>query len=189
MSTSQGELLENFAQISAAQNLNHGDFNGGIQGKHKFLQMPEITDPLSPPSTTDNEGAVYTKENTGILGAVASLFFRDQSDGTERPLSNATLTTVSGTGFSGSFLITPWGIRILFGSGTTDLGATRIVSFGVLPLTAFNSTPKILLQTVNDNSTDLRASIVDTAVPATGTQMKVLTTKGSQAFDYFVIGT
>ena len=47
LSVSQADLLNNFATISTYLNVNHVDFNGADQGKHKLLTLPVQT-PAAP---------------------------------------------------------------------------------------------------------------------------------------------
>lgn len=86
-SQSQGQMLDNFQEISTAFNTNHGNFNSANQGKHSFLQMPEQS---SAPATSANEGGLYTQEATGTT----QLFWRNESNGTEQQVTNTSPTTV-----------------------------------------------------------------------------------------------
>lgn len=113
-SQSQPLLLGNFQEIAAAFNLNHGDFNTGEQGLHKFLQMPEQS---SAPTTAANEGALYTKDSSGST----QLFWREESNGTEYQLTNPFVASANG------YITFPGGLLMQWTSGLASSGAT--VSF------------------------------------------------------------
>lgn len=88
LGTTQPLIQSNFSIITTAQSVNHVAYDDADQGKHKFLQMPEQG---SAPTTAANEGALYTKVDTGTP-ATTQLFYRNESAGTEQQL----------TGFGGS---------------------------------------------------------------------------------------
>lgn len=79
-SQDQPLMQANFQALNTYTSVNHVALDDVDQGKHKFLQMPEQT---SDPATTANEGAVYTKENSGT----AELFYRAESSGNIYQLS------------------------------------------------------------------------------------------------------
>lgn len=110
-SQSQALLLANFQEISTAFNTNHGDFNSGDQGLHKFLQMPEQS---SAPATGTNEGALYTKDVSGTT----QLFWREETNGTEYQMTGQ--QTLSGG--QGSFTL-PGGLIIKYGATVTSAGS------------------------------------------------------------------
>jgi hypothetical protein len=81
-------IRTNFQQIDTVNSVNHVAFADSGSGKHKFLQMPEITTqtPNTPPSTAANEGALYTNPDSATTPKTA-LFFRTESDGDNFQLS------------------------------------------------------------------------------------------------------
>lgn len=83
LADSQGQILSNFTVSNAVMDINHYPFNNATadKGKHKFMQMPEIPNAtvLGLPSTSVNEGALYTK--VGANPAETNLFFRAENSG------------------------------------------------------------------------------------------------------------
>jgi hypothetical protein len=82
LSQSQDEMLNNFQSISALINVNHIDFNGATQGKHKWVSLPNQV--LAPQALAD-ELVLYTKEVNGN----PQLFLRRQNDGAEIDFTSA----------------------------------------------------------------------------------------------------
>lgn len=81
LSVSQEDLLTNFTQVDNLFGQDHEKFSAGSnQGKHNKSTYLEQS---SPPSTATNEGAIYTKD----ISSATQLFFRDESDGTERQVT------------------------------------------------------------------------------------------------------
>jgi len=114
-SASAADFRNNFGQIFTVNGVNHEDFNAADAGKHKFMQMPEQG---SPPATAANEGALYTKAVSGAT----QLFFREESNGTERQMT-AAFTAAS----AGEFVL-PGGLTVKWGNGTTS-GTTLTVTY------------------------------------------------------------
>lgn len=162
-SQSQGQILGNFQELNTSNSVNHGTYSDADQGKHKFLQMPEQS---SAPTTAANEAGLYTKEVPTL--AVTGLYFRDESDGTERQLTNLSITnlvnagTAAGTlyrmdnplrftiysgvtnAFSGSATVTfPAGYTTIFGYSAVANDAS------VQKISAQGSTAGITLHTEN----------------------------------------
>jgi hypothetical protein len=82
LSQSQDEMLNNFQSISALINVNHIDFNGATQGKHKWVSLPNQ---VLAPQALANELVLYTKEVNGN----PQLFLRRQNDGAEIDFTSA----------------------------------------------------------------------------------------------------
>ncbi len=128
-SNSQGLILDNFTEISTAFNLNHGNFNDPAQGKHLFLQMPEQS---SAPATAANEGGVYTK----VVSGTTELFFRDESNGTERQITKAFTGATTGDITIPGGLIIKWGQTGMAGatSQTVATGLTSLYTVQISPI-------------------------------------------------------
>ena len=104
-SQSQSQLLANFQALNTFLSVNHVALNDGTQGIHKFLQLPEQG---SAPTTAANTGGLYTKEVSGAT----QLFFRNESNGSERQLTSAFSTGVTnGQVTIPGGLIIKWGRR------------------------------------------------------------------------------
>ena len=118
LSVSQGDLLLNFQAISTYINVNHVDFNGADQGKHKFIQLPAQS---AAPATLATEMALYTKNVTGV----PQLFLRRSNNGTEINL------TTSGAATNGWTRL-PSGILLKWGTiATTTFNLLETIAFPV----------------------------------------------------------
>jgi hypothetical protein len=108
----QAPIRSNFLSIQTAESVNHVPIEdpSGNQGKHKYLQIPDVQG--SNVATALGEVAVFTK--TGLT-AVPALFFRGQS--------NATVPSGGFTEYQG-------------GPGSAVSGWTRLAS-GILLKWAF----------------------------------------------------
>lgn len=126
-SDSQSEILANFQEIGTLVAVNHVAFNDGDQGKHKFMQMPEQG---SAPSTAANEGALYTKEESGAT----QLFFRDESSGSERQITGAFTAATNGQVTIPGGLILKWGQGNFSGSSTSG----SVTYSSAFPSAAYN---------------------------------------------------
>ena len=114
--------------------MNHVDFNGANQGKHKFVTMPEQTDA---PDTLENEGAIYSKDFSGVTQLFWKNAKQPPDEGTEQQLTNTLPNIVNGPdllansnwNFADGFQ-TRFG-RVKFVSGF--LQVTFLTSFSVPP--------------------------------------------------------
>lgn len=80
LGSTRDRIRANFQQIDEVEAINHVAFNEADKGKHKYMQMPEVTaSGAGVPSTAVNEGGLYT--NVGTNPAEVNLFFRSESDG------------------------------------------------------------------------------------------------------------
>lgn len=114
LSASQGQLLVNFDQINQKFGIDHYGLDPATanDGKHKKVTLPEQS---SAPTTGADEGAVYTKDVSGVT----QLFYRPSNNGTEVQLSGGSTGWTPGTN-SGTLLF--GGLRINFGSALVPLG-------------------------------------------------------------------
>jgi len=121
-SQSQGQLLANFQALNTFLSVNHTALNDPNEGTHKFLQMPEQA---SPPSTGSNTGGLYTKE----VGGTTQLFFRNESNGSERQMTGAFSTGVTnGMVTIPGGLIIKWGRRNNLNDNSTITFSTPFAS-------------------------------------------------------------
>ena len=104
------------------------------EGKHKFLQMPEQG---AAPATAANEGGLYTKEVPTL--AVTGLYFRDESSGTERQLTNLNITNLVNAGTAaGTLYRMDSALLFTMYSGITNaFSGSATVSFPVAFTTLF----------------------------------------------------
>lgn len=107
----RARINTNFQEIFNVNGINHVDFNDSGEGKHKFLQMPitgaNFNNNTTPPSTGTSEGALYVKDDSG---GDAQLFYREESNGSERQLTGGTVATEGSVPLPGG-LILKWGTK------------------------------------------------------------------------------
>lgn len=74
-------IRTNFQEIASVVAVNHVAFNSLGEGKHKYLQMPEVTaSGAGVPTTAADEGGLYVDADSGS-SPTSALFFRKESDG------------------------------------------------------------------------------------------------------------
>ena len=118
LGNSKPQVRGNFTSIFNTFALNHIAFNSIGEGKHKFVEMPEVADQ----ATSSDEIGLYCKEAQSF----SNLFWRQESGGAD-PLKNQGAiiqmtnilpinATTGRTFLPGGFLL-QWGIVTLNGSG------------------------------------------------------------------------
>lgn len=132
LSNSQSDLLNNFKSANASMAINHYPFNDGTvnNGKHKFVEMPQLT---IAPTTVASEGALYTKAGTT---GTALFWVRDGSAGTEVQLTSSSVGNVSAA--TNGFIWLPGGLFMQWGttspaSSNSVQSVTFPVSFDIIP--------------------------------------------------------
>lgn len=79
MSDSQSDLLDDYRAINSFMNINHVDFNGADQGKHKYVQFPVQS---SAPATLSTEVALFSRLATQVITTqVPTICFKNSSNG------------------------------------------------------------------------------------------------------------
>ena len=168
----RARINANFQEIATLEAVNHVAFNSAGEGKHKFLQIPEINTqtPSTIPATTADEGAIYTK--VGTNPAQTNLFFRGESSGYEyqmtKAISASTGTFGTNTAYvannNGGWTFLPGGLLLQYGRRTSP-GASGGITFPV----AFPSgnAPFSVIVTY-EGSTAHEASISNTGISSTG---------------------
>ena len=117
-------IRNNFTNYNDVISVNHYAPNLAEQGKHKFIQMPEVA---APPATLPNEIGLYPKD----VGGDARLFLRQENNGTEIQISGADpLIGTSG------YTFLPGGITLQWGSEVKN-GSTGTLTFPVAFTTVF----------------------------------------------------
>jgi len=168
-SDSQPLLLSNFEALNNMNSRNHTPLTDTANsGKHEFLQMPDQT---SAPATAANEGGIYTKAVSGST----QLFFREESNGTERQLTNAF------TGATNGLVTIPGGLIIEWGKATVSNGSavTFHTAFSIAP---YNIQLTIIQASAAENTIFVRPTGLTTA------QFVVSTTAGSLDIYWTAIG-
>lgn len=162
----------NFQVISTTLAVNHVAFGGAAgEGKHKFLQMPEVTaSGAGVPSTAVNEGGFYT--DVGTNPAETNLFFRGENSGNSYQLTHvdssltASFATAAGVNSSGwtflpGGLLLQYGLRSVAAKGTATTitypkpFATAVYSVTIGSVTNEGDFPGANNQFVKDGSVGL----------------------------------
>lgn len=125
LSVSQGDLLNNFAAISTMLQVNHVNFNGANQGKHKLVTFTDQTSSL--PVTVGSDIDMYLADDPAYPTLGAQMWFRNGSGG-KIPWT-AARTNASGYSYLPSGIIMAWTqlTWVAAGANTADLDSS---SFG-----------------------------------------------------------
>lgn len=174
LSNSQSDMLNNFKSANSSMAINHYPFNDGTvnNGKHKFIEMPQLT---VAPTTVASEGALYTKAGTA---GTALFWIRDGSAGTEVQLTSSSVGNVSNS--SNGFTWLPGGIFMQWGQVASP-GSSGSVSFPV----SFNAAPysiQVTLQRASGN----QSVTVNSGTPPTTTGFNFLSSSGGSTILYWI---
>ena len=177
-SQSQAQILDNFQEISAAFNKNHGNFNAADQGKHSFLQIPEQS---SAPATSANEMGLYTKESS--LTSVAEMFIRRESNGTE-------IEFTSFLGAANGWTRLPSGVLLKWGSGSGS--GAHTTAFPTAPTIPVFSAVYTGFVTTADSSGSPNTFATYRGITTTGISVfgssRTSTSTTSASYNYLAIG-
>lgn len=176
---SQNDILNNFASIKAAFDINHVTFDLADQGKHNYISMPEQA---VAPATAAAEGAIYSKQST--LSTVTELFFRRESSGDEIEFTSS-LQAANG------WTRLPSGILIKWGSDNATGNAT--ITFPVAAtIPVFTSTYAVFLTVVDAAATDTDKAVrlISSAAATFDVYCSARSTVADKAvsFQYLAIG-
>lgn len=131
------QTQDNFAAIQAALLINHVDFNLSDQGKHNFIQFPNLTLSASiPAATAATEFALYSTSS--------GLFLRppSQTAGTVTNDKNISNTFSSSTLSANGYCYLPCGAKMAWGSVSATHGTTTTFSFSSISgFPGFSGTP------------------------------------------------
>lgn len=140
LGSTRDRIRGNFQEIAAVEAINHVAFNAIGKGKHKYLQMPEVTaSGVGIPVTLANEGGVYVDVATNP--AEANLFFRGENNGFQYQLTrvnqtkNATFGTYTNyppsvANQNGGWTFLPGGLILQYGS-MVSTGSNTTVTFPI----------------------------------------------------------
>ena len=168
-SDSQSLILSNFEALNNAVSRNHTPMSDTANsGKHEFLQMPQQT---AAPSTGADEGGLFTKDVSGST----QLFYREESDGSDRQITSAFTADTLG------FFIIPGGLQYEWGSQSISNG-TVVTFHQSFSATPFNIQLTIIQQSAAENTIFVRPTGLSS------TQFVVSTTAGSLAIYWTAIG-
>ncbi len=117
LSKSQSDILNNFAEIATAFNLNHGIFNSPNEGKHAFAEFI-IQSPK--PVTAGGEVGLYSQNST--FTSQPELAIQKQTGGVSYEFTSAGY--VPGTAAVPGWAVFPSGILVKWGVATTVIPGT-----------------------------------------------------------------
>lgn len=183
----------NFQQIDSVISVNHVGFNLLGEGKHKFLQMPEVTaSGAGVPTTAANECGLYC--DVGVGPAEANLFFRGEGDGTQYQLTKAISTATAGR-FGSASLTAPNGWTFLPGNlilqwgSITNPGTSGTVTFATSNINFPTAIIQVQCQLYH-NSSGNESITVKGDVPPTTTQFQYRSTSSgaSTILKWYALG-
>lgn len=166
-SASAADFRNNFGQIDTVVAVNHVAFNASGAGKHKFLQMPQQG---SAPTTAVDEGALYVKDVSGA----AQLFYREESNGSERQMTGAFTAATSGE------FVLPGGLTVKWGQATT-VGTTLTVTYP----SAFSSAT----YNVQVTSNSAGATTIFSASSLSASSFLCTSSNSNESFHWIAIGS
>lgn len=106
---SRDVIRTNFESLDTVIAVNHVEIGDGDEGKHKFLVMPvsgsNYNNNTAAPTTAASEGGLYVKDDSG---GNAQLFYREESNGTERQLTGGTVAAEGSVELPGGTIL-KWG--------------------------------------------------------------------------------
>lgn len=127
-STSQGQILDNFTEISTAFNLNHGNFNAATQGKHTLINFVRQT---LPQSANANEGLLFA----ALVNGASELYYgRDSTAAVQMTGQQPSTGGGTATSYSWNFVD---GLSIRHGVVSHPANSTAISFDTAFPNTAY----------------------------------------------------
>lgn len=127
MSQSQQDLLNNFTEINNFVNVDHGPFNGPLQGMHIKVTLPTGANPPTIPFTADATG-FYS-----ALGLTANTIRQTYIHNTivggvkvDVPFTESVISTNVAPGLSAGWTYLPSGILMKWGTSSTIVGTLNI---------------------------------------------------------------
>ncbi len=123
----RNDIRTNFVLIQTAFAVNHIGYGLTGQGKHSFVQMPEIAIPATPPTTLANEAALFT--DVGAGPAETNFFIRGEANGGSYQLTRLDQANFATFGTNTAYIIgTIGGWTFLPGGLILNYGITAILS-------------------------------------------------------------
>lgn len=185
-------IRTNFQQINTMTAVNHVAFNASGQGKHKFLQMPEVTaSGAGVPATASNEGGLYV--DVGTSPAEANLFFRGENNGFNYQLTrvdqtnNSRFGPLSSTAPNGwTFL--PGGLIFQWGSKSNP-GTSGAVIFATANINFPTDIIQVQCQLYHNSSANESVTVRQDSLPnTTGFQYRSTSSSAATVLKWFALG-
>lgn len=184
-------IRTNFQEIASVEAVNHVAFNAIGEGKHKFLQMPEVTaSGAGIPTTLANEGGLYV--DVGTNPSESNLFFRAESNGFEYQLTKSISTGTArfannSVGYiannNGGWVFLAGGMILQYGRRTSP-GSSGTVTF---PIAFPSGNSPFSIVVTNERTSARSANLNSTGISSTGFSY-FMETSGSVALDWIAIG-
>lgn len=199
LSVDQGNIQANFAAISTLVNVNHVDFNGADQGKHKWVTMP--SQGAIPPA-----GSGFSAGEIGLYNAVNptttknELYINKTNQATVVQVpATASYLSVNSAPASGSngWTYLPSGIVLIWGTITSANGLTTVTLATEVPSApALTRILNVIVCPFSTSSGDVdsaaRAAGYDSSSPAlffrAYVSSRISFGAGTGAFQWLVIG-
>lgn len=173
-------IRTNFQQIATVEAINHIAFGASGQGKHKFLQLPEVTaSGAGVPSTAANEGGLYCD----VADNVCQLLFRRESNGSVLNLTSSNTSNTTAQAANG-YSSLPGGLLIQWGTENAPSGTSGFFNFP----TEFGAVPYSLVVTAVRSSNGQVTKGYPIVISTTPTTSQFKVNNGfSNAHDFYYI--
>ena len=191
LSVSQGDILNNFTALSTYLNVNHVDFNGADQGKHKWVTFPVQS---GNPPIVFNAGELAVYSFLSPVTGVNELYINKTNQVTvvQNTITASILSTSSAPANNSSgWSYLPSGILIKWGNGNAN-GNTAITFPVAATIPVFNQVFSVQLTTYANSAADTNTFVRLSAFTTLGfncygsSRASVAAAAGS--FQYLAIG-
>lgn len=183
ISVSQDDILQNFQAIDAAWNINHEDFNAALQGKHKFVEMPNQG---ADPAGAATEFTIFSKVSAG---GQSEIFYKRDAEASSYQLTGIN-PSVSGSPAFAGYTFLPGAILIQWVRCSVSNTGSRGKQDGasITFPTTFSSTPYTVQLSVERNGTTTASGVVNaTSITSSGFTLRV-GTNDNDAIHVLAIG-
>lgn len=182
LSISQGNLLTNFQALDNSFAIDHSGFSATANnGQHKQVTLYQVE---TDPTLTFPESMIYSKNTGATPNRTTNLYYATQPETGSEVIYQLTglpiNTFVNGGagGGNGNYIVTPWGITVLWGN-TNSVVQNISVNFPITLSTSIYS----LQMTIIGNS----YTIQEVSKSTSGFSAKVGSSSGS-TIEWFVFG-
>jgi len=191
LAVSQGDILNNFSAISTYLNVNHVDFNGADQGKHKWVTFPVQS--MNPP-VVFNAGEIGVYSFLSPVTGVNELYINKTNQVTvvQNTITASVLSTTSAPANNSSgWSYLPSGIIIKWGNGNAN-GNTAITFPVAANIPVFTEVFSVQLTTFVNSAVDTNTFVRLSAFTNVGFNCygssRTATGAAACSFQYLAIG-
>lgn len=132
LSTSQGQILNNFGQLETIFDINHWTWADAATAKRGMHRKVDFPDPTTVSAPTGNDSVLYPK----TVSAVTGLFF-DNAVGSSTVWRGG--STDGNITYTSNKLSLPNGLQVSYGSATTGGAGTAAITFS-FPTNVYSAT-------------------------------------------------